>query len=34
MEGEFACIKDFQTNVWRRVPDDEALLLAVHVYFH
>lgn len=32
MEGEFACVKDFSANVWRRLPDDETLLLVVHVY--
>jgi hypothetical protein len=34
MERELARIKDFPQNIWRRLPDDETLLLAVHVYFH
>ena len=34
MERELARIKDFPPDIWRRVPDDETLLLSVHVYLY
>jgi hypothetical protein len=34
MERELARIKDFPPNIWRRLPDDETLLLTVHVYLY